>query len=53
MILIGLNPVRNRIFNWLFFLLINFGVLLISALIIFGSSFLMSIKGPATTIRWE
>ena len=40
-------------FNWLFFLLINFGVLLISALIIFGSSFLMSIKGPATTIRWE
>ncbi|MCR4613310.1 MAG: ABC transporter permease [Bacteroidaceae bacterium] len=40
-------------FNWLYFLLINIGVLLISSLIIFGSSYLMSIKGPATTIRWE
>ena len=40
-------------FNWLYFLLINAGVLLVSSLIIFGSSYLMSIKGPATTIRWE
>lgn len=40
-------------FNWLYFSLLNIGVLLVSSLIIFGSSYLMSIKGPATTIRWE
>lgn len=40
-------------FHWVYLLLINLGVLLISSLIIFGSSYLMSIKGPATTIRWE
>ena len=40
-------------FNWVYLLLINLGVLLISSLIIFGSSYLMSIKGPATTIRYE
>ena len=39
--------------NWLYILLINIGVLLISSLVIFGSSFLMSIKGPSSTIRWE
>ena len=40
-------------FNWVYLLLINLGVLLISSLIIFGSSYLMSIKGPASTIRYE
>ena len=40
-------------FHWVYLLLINLGVLLISSLIIFGSSYLMSIKGPATTIRYE
>lgn len=39
--------------NWLYILLINIGVLLISSIVIFGSSFLMSIKGPSSTIRWE
>lgn len=40
-------------FNWLFFALVNLGVLLISSLIIFGSSYLMGIQKPAQTIRWE
>jgi lipoprotein-releasing system permease protein len=39
--------------NWLYILLINIGVLFISSLVIFGSSFLMSIKAPSSTIRWE
>ena len=39
--------------NWVYILLINMGVLLMSSLVIFGSSFLMSIKGPSSTIRWE
>lgn len=40
-------------FNWFYILLVNIGVLVISSMIIFGASFLMSIKGPSTTIRWE
>ena len=39
--------------NLLYVLFINIGVLLISSVVIFGSSFLMSIKGPSSTIRWE
>ncbi len=39
--------------NWFYILLVNIGVLIISSLIIFGSSFLMSIKGSSTTMRWE
>jgi lipoprotein-releasing system permease protein len=39
--------------NWFYILLVNIGVLVISSVIIFGSSFLMSIKGPSTTMRWE
>ena len=39
--------------NYFYILLVNIGVLIISAIVIFGSSFLMSIKGPSTTIRWE
>ena len=39
--------------QWFPILLINLAVLLISSLVIFASSFLVSIKGPATTIRWE
>lgn len=40
-------------FDWSAFLAINIGVLLISSLVIFGSSYLMSIKGPSSTMRWE
>ena len=40
-------------FNWLFFIMVNVAVLLISSLIIFGSSYLMGIQKPAQTIRWE
>ncbi len=40
-------------FNWIYFLLLNLGVLLISSLIVFGSSYLMGIQRPAQTIRWE
>ena len=56
---ISLNPSTYYIdkvpvdLNWWYFLLINVGVLFISSLIIFGSSFLMSIKKPASTMRWE
>ncbi len=39
--------------HWLPILLINLAVLSISAIVIFASSFLVSIKGPANTIRWE
>ena len=39
--------------NWCYLLLVNIGVLVISFIVIFGSSFLMSIKGPSTTMRWE
>ncbi len=39
--------------NWLAFVAVNVGVVLISAIVIFGASYLMSIKGPATTLRWE
>ena len=39
--------------NWLYVFLINVGVLIISSMVIFGSSFLMSIKGPAQTMKWE
>lgn len=39
--------------NWGYFAFINIGVLAISSLVIFGSSFLMSIKGPSTTMNWE
>ena len=56
---ISLNPSTYYIdkvpvdLYWWYFLLINVGVLFISSLIIFGSSFLMSIKKPASTMRWE
>ena len=40
-------------FNWTYFLLVNLGVLIVSSLIIFGSSYLMGIQKPAQTIRWE
>ena len=39
--------------NWLYVLLINVGVAVISSIIIFGSSFMMSIKGPSTTMKWD
>ena len=39
--------------NWLYILLINIGVLMISSLVIFGSSFLMGIKEPAKNIKWD
>ena len=40
-------------FNWLYWLLLNLGVLAVSSIIIFGSSYLMGIQKPAQTIRWE
>ncbi len=57
--LMKLNPATYYIdtvpveINWLYILLINIGVVIISSLIIFGSSFLMSIKGPSSTMKWE
>ena len=57
--LIKLNPATYYIdtvpieMNWLYIVLINIVVLIISALVIFGSSFLMSLKGPSTTMKWE
>ena len=56
---IKLNPANYYIdtvpidINWGYITAINVGVLLISSLVIFGSSFLMSIKGPSSAIRWE
>ncbi len=39
--------------NWFYVLLINVGVLIVSSLVIFGSSFLMGIKEPASNIKWD
>ncbi len=39
--------------NWLSVVLVNVATLLISALVIFGSSFLISISKPAKTMRYE
>lgn len=41
------------LFRWDVFCAVNIGTLLISSLVIFGASHFISIKGPATTIRWE
>ena len=57
--LIKLNPATYYIdtvpveLNWLYIFLINVGVLVVSSAVIFGSSFLMSVKGPSTTMKWE
>lgn len=40
-------------FSWPLLLLINAGVLVISSLVIFGSTFLMGLQAPARVIRWE
>lgn len=40
-------------FDWPLIAIINIGVLIISTLIILGSSFLISLKGPAATLRFE
>ncbi len=40
-------------FNWMYLLMLNLGVLVVSSLIIFGSSYLMGQQAPARTIRWE
>ena len=39
--------------NYLYILLINVGTILISSLVIFGSSYLVSISNPARTMRWD
>lgn len=39
--------------NYLYILLINVGTILISFLVIFGSSYLVSISNPAKTMRWD
>ena len=43
-------PIR---FDWLLFLLVNAITLVISFVVIFGSSYLMSISRPAQTMRFE
>lgn len=43
-------PIR---FDWLLFLLVNAITLIISFIVIFGSSYLMSISRPAQTMRFE
>ena len=43
-------PIR---FDWLLFLLVNAITLIISIIVIFGSSYLMSISRPAQTMRFE
>ena len=56
---IKLNPANYYIdtvpiqIDWGYICAINLGVLFISSLVIFGSSFLMSIKSPSSAIRWE
>lgn len=40
-------------FNWLYFLIINLITLLISSLVIFGSSFLISLSKPVKAMRFE
>ena len=40
-------------FNWPFIILLNIGVMLISAVVVFGSSYLISIDAPARTMRFE
>lgn len=40
-------------FSWIAFLLVNAGVLLLSLLVIFGASHLMSIGSPARTLTWD
>ena len=39
--------------NYLFILLVNLGTILITSLVIFGSSYLVSISNPAKTMRWD
>ncbi|MBQ9640306.1 MAG: ABC transporter permease [Bacteroidaceae bacterium] len=39
--------------NYLYILLINLGTILITSLVIFGSSYLVSISKPAKTMRWD
>lgn len=39
--------------SWPLFLLVNAGVLLISALVVYLTAHLMHMKSPATTLRWE
>ena len=40
-------------FDWSSLVYVNMGVLLISSFVIFGTSFFISMQGPANTIRWE
>ncbi len=39
--------------NWLYVLLVNVGVVVVTSIIIFGSSFFMKIKEPARTMKWN
>ncbi|MBQ9363946.1 MAG: ABC transporter permease [Bacteroidaceae bacterium] len=39
--------------NYLYILLVNLGTILITSLVIFGSSYLVSISNPAKTMRWD
>ena len=39
--------------NYLYILLVNLGTLLITSLVIFGSSYLVSLSNPAKTMRWD
>lgn len=39
--------------NYLYILLVNLGTLIITSLVIFGSSYLVSLSNPAKTMRWD
>ena len=39
--------------NWLYILIINIITIIITSIVIFGSSFLVSISKPTKTMRWE
>lgn len=39
--------------NYLHILLVNLGTVLLTSLVIFGSSYLVSISNPAKTMRWD
>lgn len=39
--------------DWTLFLLVNATVLLIASLVVYGTSFLMRMKGPAGAMRWD
>lgn len=39
--------------NWAQFLAVNVAVIILSAAVVYGTSFLLRMKGPASAMRWE